>query len=250
MRPLKYVLALLPFLLLSATVTKDSARIAKDNEAFRTKINGEYADAATSPLTEEDLASFKGLPFFPIDTSFYVVADFERTRRAKAFEMQTTSDRVSLYREYGVATFWLKGKKHQLHIYQSERLKKMPEYKDYLFLPFKDASNGSSTYGGGRFIDLKISKDKTIVIDFNQAYNPYCAYNHKYSCPIPPQENHLDIAINAGVQYSEKEHWSLLKRPLEQAPECKHGEKAHVVVGLKISGLGIEFPLKDVFLVA
>lgn len=97
MRPLKYVLALLPFLLLSATVTKDSAQIAKDNEAFRTKINGEYADAATSPLTEEDLASFKGLPFFPIDTSFYVVADFERTRRAKAFEMQTTTDRVSVY---------------------------------------------------------------------------------------------------------------------------------------------------------
>jgi len=169
-------------------------------------MNTEYADAKTSPLTDEDRAVFTELPFFPIDTAFYVEAQFERTKRAKAFKMKTTTDRLPVYRPYGKAIFWLKGKKCELNIYQSDRLKKMPQYKDYLFLPFTDASNASSTYGGGRFIDLSIPKGKTIVIDFNKAYNPYCAYNHKYSCPIPPKENNLDIEVLAGVQYDDK-HW-------------------------------------------
>jgi hypothetical protein len=81
-------------------------------------------------------------------------------------------------------------------------MNKSLEYADYLFLPFNDASNGKTTYGGGRFIDLEIpaAGNKTIEIDFNKAYNPYCAYNHNYSCPIPPDENNLNILVNAGVK--------------------------------------------------
>ena len=76
------------------------------------------------------------------------------------------------------------------------------EEENFLFLPFKDLSNGKSSYGGGRFIDLEmpLSNSKTIIIDFNKAYNPYCAYNHKFSCPIPPKENNLNIDILAGVK--------------------------------------------------
>lgn len=198
---MNYLILSMSFLLLAATLTKDAGQIIADNEAFRAKINSEYADEKTSPLTDADREAFTKLPFFPIDTAFYVVAEFERTRRAKAFKMKTTTDRLAVYRMYGKATFWLQGKKQVLHIYQSDRLKKIPEYKDYLFLPFTDASNGTDTYGGGRFIDLHIPKGKTIAIDFNQAYNPYCAYNHKYSCPIPPKENQLNVSILAGVQY-------------------------------------------------
>lgn len=199
-----YLTILLVVNMILGSITKDAESIIADNEAYRAKMNAEYADAKTSPLTDEDRAIFTELPFFPIDTSFYVEAKFERTKRAKAFKMKTTTDRLPIYRPYGKATFWLKGKKYELNIYQSDRLKKMPEYKDYLFLPFTDASNASSTYGGGRFIDLSVPKGKTIVIDFNKAYNPYCAYNHKYSCPIPPKENNLDVEVLAGVQYEDK----------------------------------------------
>ena len=78
------------------------------------------------------------------------------------------------------------------------RLKKEKEYKDYLFLPFRDGTSRKESYGGGRFLDLKKPKGKTIHIDFNLAYNPYCAYSHRYTCPIPPPENELTIEIKAG----------------------------------------------------
>jgi hypothetical protein len=76
------------------------------------------------------------------------------------------------------------------------------EYAEHLFLPFNDATNGTTTYGGGRYLDLEIPKEgsKKIRIDFNKAYNPYCAYNHTFSCPIPPSENNLPIAIPVGVK--------------------------------------------------
>ena len=77
---------------------------------------------------------------------------------------------------------------------------------DHLFLPFTDNTNGVETYGGGRYIDLKIPAGNTINIDFNKAYNPYCAYSDKYSCPIPPPENHLDIEIKAGIKLTDHHH--------------------------------------------
>ena len=74
------------------------------------------------------------------------------------------------------------------------------EFVDYLFLPFTDLTNGEATYAGGRYIDLAIPDGDTLIIDFNKSYNPYCAYNKKYSCPIVPKVNHLEIDINAGVK--------------------------------------------------
>ena len=69
-----------------------------------------------------------------------------------------------------------------------------------MFLPFLDATNGVETYGGGRYLDMKVPKSNEVIIDFNKAYNPYCVYNHEYSCPIVPLENELDVEINAGVK--------------------------------------------------
>jgi len=173
-------------------------RLAAEN--FQKELNAEYADKEKSPLTEEDRPAFKGHAFFPIDEKYFVIAEFVRTENEKPFAMKTSTARLPMYEKYGELHFNLGGKPLKLNVYRSLDLIKQDEYKDYLFLPFSDLTNGEETYIGGRYNDLKIPQGNTIAIDFNQAYNPYCAYNHKYSCPAVPQENVLDIAIRAGVK--------------------------------------------------
>ena len=93
-------------------------------------------------------------------------------------------------------------KNYKLTIFQSQDLIKKPEYEDYLFLPFGDLTNTKETYGGGKYLDLKIPKSDKIILDFNQSYQPYCAYNaFDYNCPIVPKENKLKVRIEAGVKY-------------------------------------------------
>lgn len=167
---------------------------------FQKELDSSYIDPETSPLTPEDLREFTGLEFFPVDTTYRVVAEFVRTPLENPFQMPTTTDRKPYYVKYAEVYFNLKGKEYKLDLFQNLELTSNPEYKDYLFAPFTDKSNGKSTYAGGRYLDLRIPAAKSIVIDFNKAYNPYCAYNGKYSCPIPPEENHLEVEVNAGVK--------------------------------------------------
>ena len=167
---------------------------------FQEVINSEYADAKTSPLLAEDLAVFKTLDFYPINEKFFVTAKFVRTENEKPFEMKTTGERKPMYVKYGEAYFVLDGKDFKLNIYKNIELSKKKEYKDYLFLPFSDLTCGNESYIGGKYIDMKVPKGETMVIDFNTSYNPYCAYSHKYSCPKVPLENDLNIEIKAGVK--------------------------------------------------
>jgi uncharacterized protein (DUF1684 family) len=169
-------------------------------EKFQKELNTEYADAKTSPLTSEDLATFKALEFYPINEKLFVVAKFVRTENEKPFEMKTSTNRKPMYVKFGEAHFEIDGKPFQLNIYQNIELSKKEEYKDYLFLPFSDLTCGKESYIGGKYIDMKTPKGETIVIDFNTSYNPYCAYNPKYSCPKVPLENDLKIEIKAGVK--------------------------------------------------
>ncbi|TDD97487.1 DUF1684 domain-containing protein [Flavobacterium cellulosilyticum] len=169
-------------------------------EKFQKKINSEFADAKTSPLTPEDLAAFKTLDFYPINKKFFVIAKFVRTKKEKPFEMKTSTDRKPMYVKYGEAHFSIDGKSFQLNIYKNIELSRKEEYKDYLFLPFSDLTSGNESYIGGKYIDLTTPIADTIVIDFNTSYNPYCAYNHKYSCPKVPLENDLNIEVKAGVK--------------------------------------------------
>jgi uncharacterized protein (DUF1684 family) len=169
-------------------------------EKFQKELNTEYADAKTSPLTSEDLATFKALEFYPINQKLFVVAKFVRTENEKPFEMKTSTNRKPMYVKFGEAHFEIDGKPFQLNIYQNIELSKKEEYKDYLFLPFSDLTCGKESYIGGKYIDMKTPKGETIVIDFNTSYNPYCAYNPKYSCPKVPLENDLKIEIKAGVK--------------------------------------------------
>ena len=185
---------LLFFSLITFAQTKVTA------EDFQKNLNVEFADATKSPLTEKDRNDFKGLEFFPIDKAFIVEAKFIKSKNEKSFEMKTTTDRTPLYVKYGEISFTINGENFKLNVYQNLELMKRPGFKKHLFLPFSDLTSGDETYGGGRYIDLEIPKGKTITIDFNQAYNPYCAYNPKYSCPLVPAENELLINVNAGVK--------------------------------------------------
>ncbi|WP_100844327.1 DUF1684 domain-containing protein [Flavobacterium sp. 5] len=167
---------------------------------FQKDLNTEYADAKTSPLATEDLAHFKSLDFYPINEKAYVVAQFIRTENEKPFGMQTSTARKPMYVKYGEVHFQMEGKEFKLNVYRNIEFSKKEEYKDDLFLPFSDLTSGKESYIGGKYIDLKIPTGNTIVIDFNLSYNPYCAYNHKYSCPKVPLENDLAIEIKAGVK--------------------------------------------------
>ena len=147
---------------------------------------------------------FKSHPFFPIDLNYRVKAKLVKTEDAVPFEIPTSSGRTKKFREFGKAYFTLNGAEQVLTVYQSLALLDDPEYQDYLFLPFKDETNGKDTYGGGRYLDLRIPQNDELIIDFNKAYHPLCAYNATdYSCPIVPQNNWLQLPIEAGVKYQD-----------------------------------------------
>jgi uncharacterized protein (DUF1684 family) len=171
---------------------------------FQKELNAEYKDATTSPLKKKDLKKFKSLDFFKFDSTYVVKAKLKRTPDSEWFNMKTTTDRVSKERVFAIITFQLNEKTYQLNVYQGKDLMSTEDYRDYLFLPFLDDTNGTTTYGGGRYIDLSIPESDTLTIDFNTAYNPYCAYNDKYSCPIVPRENYLATEVKAGVKAYDK----------------------------------------------
>lgn len=175
---------------------------------FQYELNTQYADASESPLTKEDLPTFKGLDFFTIDKKYQIEAELELTPNSPIFEMQTTTDRLPLFKIYGIAHFKFNGEKCSLNLYQSQEYSNTINHQNLLFVPYNDLTNGKTSYSGGRFIDLDTPSagSNTIIIDFNKSYNPYCAYNHKYSCPIPPSENNLPVAIEAGVKNYKKQH--------------------------------------------
>lgn len=205
---MKQFLFILTIITIFSNCTAQKTSYKDEIKLVQYELNTQYADTEESPLTKEDLKTFKALEFFEINKNYRVEARFELTPNTPVFEMQTTTERLPLYRKYGVAHFTINGKELELSIYQSQSLMSNSEYEDYLFLPFNDLTNGNSSYGGGRFLDLILPSEesKTIVIDFNKAYNPYCAYNGKYSCPIPPSENNLTIKIPAGVKAYGKHH--------------------------------------------
>ena len=158
---------------------------------YQQKLNASYKDASTSPLKKKDLKGFKGLDFFPVDSTFIVIATLVKTKNAPTFEMATTTDRKPLYKEYGTLNFTLKGTACELTIYRSQDDLRDEKYKDYLFLPFTDATSSNESYGGGRYMDVMTTSentDGTIELNFNNTYNPYCAYNDKYSCPLTQEK--------------------------------------------------------------
>ena len=171
--------------------------------AHRSQQNIEKLDSLSSPLKKEDRESFKGLEFFKADKSYAINCKFKK-KIGEVFDMATSSGQIRKYRKYGTLKFKLNGEKFKLSVYQNMSLMKIPMYKDYLFVPFTDNTNGESSYDGGRYVDFKIPNYKIVELDFNLCYNPYCSYNDGYSCPIPPSENYLNTKIEAGEKAYKK----------------------------------------------
>ncbi len=171
--------------------------IHKDITAHRVQYKAGFLQDERSPLKEEDLVN---LDFYPALKSAKVRADFKLTPTEEPFELPTYSGITRTYRKYGIATFLWKGDSTSLALYQNMTLISNPVHKDYLFLPFKDETSGVETYGGGRYLNMskEDTADGQISIDFNKAYNPWCAYSEGFNCPIPPVENQLKFRILAG----------------------------------------------------
>jgi uncharacterized protein (DUF1684 family) len=170
---------------------------------YQQKLNSVFKDASKSPLKSKDLKSFKGLDFFPVDSSYIITASIKKTPNTPFIGMPSSTDEKSYYRKFGILTFILKEKKMQLTLYQSLEESENPIFEDYLFLPFTDETSGNYSYGGGRYMDVfksNINTNGTIELNFNNTYNPYCAYNEDYSCPLTPRDNHLSIEILAGIK--------------------------------------------------
>lgn len=167
----------------------------------RQEINARFADTSISILVPEDISEFQGLHFYSIDSNYRIKAKFRKLLFKKKFYMVTSTDRLPRYRKYGVMKFFIGESRYKLFLYENlDYKKKHPEY-DEVFCPFIDESRNDKSYGGGRYLDFHIPNlSKWTIIDFNKSYNPYCAYNNRYSCPIPPRENHLKVAIPAGIQ--------------------------------------------------
>lgn len=201
----KYLLIFLlfPLLIFSQKLSKEESEIKK----FQKELNAEYLNPKETPLRGENFKNFKQHPFFPINLKYRITAKFEKTENAEPFDLPTSSGKTKPYREYGKATFQLDGKSYTLTLYQSLDLIKQKKYKDHLFLPFRDTTNEKETYGGGKYLDLTIPKGKTMMLDFNKSYHPYCAYNaYDYNCPVVPEENKLPVEIRAGVMYEDIYH--------------------------------------------
>ncbi len=199
---MKYLLILF-FSLLFISCNSEDKRPLIGKTIYQQKLNAVFKDASKSPLKNKDLKNFKGLDFFPVDSSYIITASIEKTPDTPFLGMATNTDEKSYYREFGILTFTLKGKEMQLTLYESLEESENPIFEDYLFLPFTDETSGGDSYGGGRYMDVfksSINTNGTLKLNFNNTYNPYCAYNDDYSCPLTPRDNHLNTSILAGIK--------------------------------------------------
>lgn len=199
----KYVLFLFGSIGFSNAIVAQSqidSTYIKEIMAFQSELNEEYRNEETSPLEKKDRKNFTGHNFYDINPKYRVVATLKRTPTARPFMMKTTSNKTHEYVKYGVLTFKISGVSLRLSVYQSISHKDSEKFKNYLFLPFKDRTNGHGTYGGGRYIDLEIPEGDTLILDFNKAYTPYCHYSSHFSCPLVPRENNLLVEIKAGAK--------------------------------------------------
>jgi uncharacterized protein (DUF1684 family) len=165
-------------------------------EKFRATYKAGFTHDERSPLNEEDLIY---LDFYPPNKTWKLNCQCVTDPNNTTVEMPTYSGQIKMYKIYGEALCHIHNDTFSLKLYQNVP-NRNPLHAQYLFLPFKDHTNGDTTYGGGRYINLNIRdiQDGQIIIDFNTSYNPWCAYSDGYNCPIPPRDNHISMAIEAG----------------------------------------------------
>lgn len=198
--------ALLLLIVLSGCTSEKPTKVGESLEPFaeiveHRKKQHEHMLGKDSPLKDAERVNFLGLNYFAPDSSFDVKCKFQPIFNGQVFKMSTNTDRTPLYQKFALLTFKVNGIIDSLFAYKSAE-----EESTELFIPFTDSTNGYTTYSSGRFLDIEIPETDSINLDFNLAYNPYCAYNERYSCPIPPRENNLNLAIMAGEKKYKEDH--------------------------------------------
>lgn len=156
---------------------------------FRAEKDDFYKNHFQSPLTREQRKDFKGLSYFPENDNLRLEIQVELLNDPNPMMMQTSTGGVQEYMRFGKFKFDVDGQPAELTIYQSEH---------GFFLPFVDSLAGEETYPAGRYLDLEVLPGNRFIVDFNLAYNPLCAYNEMWSCPITPAENRIKVPIRAG----------------------------------------------------
>jgi uncharacterized protein len=161
----------------------------------RSAKDEEFKSGKDSPIPEQDRSGFRGLSYYPVNTDLRFSARLYRYPGPKQVRLGTNTGEIRRALRYGYFEFQIEGQVCRLQAY---RLDDGNSGAASLFIPFRDATSGRDTYAAGRYIDLKENTSGMYDLDFNRAYNPYCAYNSKFSCPVPPEENMLKVAVRAG----------------------------------------------------
>lgn len=166
-------------------------------EDYRSNYYKSFAGQKDGPL---DLKDLPNINLYPVKENYRCSCQVTLTPNAKPFNITTYSNKEKPYKKYAEFLCSINGQKTTISAYLSLLHTNHPIYRNRLFIPFMDFTNGEETYGGGRYLDLNISdiQNNMVYLDFNKAYNPWCAYSEGYNCPIPPRENHLKLSIEAG----------------------------------------------------
>jgi uncharacterized protein (DUF1684 family) len=203
-RPVFILLSLLAILMAACNqYTPEQEAIAAGIKQQRLEKDQWLKSEKNSPLLEEDKADFKGLKYYPVDLSLRFEGSITKYDSVIPDTIIGTKGELRPALKYGYFPFTYRGNGYKLEVYKM--LRDDPEYAKYLFLGFTDSTSGQETYGGGRYIDMTENEENFYLLDFNLAYNPYCAYNPRYSCAIPPAANRLSFKVTAGEKIF-KEH--------------------------------------------
>jgi hypothetical protein len=176
----------------------------QEARTFQYGLWEEYIRPETSPLPQDSLDAFRergGLSFYPISGDYRVQATVTRDESGATLSFPTSAGTEVTYAIYGTADFELNGRPQSLTLYRPLAADGTTPGAERLFLPFRDATSNKTTYGGGRYLDLPLPTDGTLILDFNQAYHPYCAYTVGYACPVPPEGNRVGGEVEAGVRF-------------------------------------------------
>ncbi len=158
-------------------------------EEFRSEKDHFFVSDSQSPLRPDQKRAFEGLQYFPENPDLRLEVTVEKFPKEETIQMQTSTGDIQEYTRYGRFKFKVDGQEAELTLYADS---------NGYFLPFVDALAGKETYGAGRYLEpIPLGKDRFLV-DFNYAYNPYCAYNDYWSCPLTPFENRLKVPVRAG----------------------------------------------------
>jgi uncharacterized protein (DUF1684 family) len=203
---LAVLIAVFYFIFISETKEAETAESpAKAKQDYTEKIlksrkqkDIDFTDTTVSRFNAEERSTFHGLNYFDVDPDYRLEVRFILDTSLPSFKMPTNTERTPNYRVYGYLEFNVHDTACRLTAYQNMDYKDDPEEGGYLFVPFSDNTNGKESYGAGRYLDIPIPTEDRIILDFNEAYNPYCAYSDRWSCPLVPFENYLEVSIPAG----------------------------------------------------